>query len=305
MKKIYDCIVIGGGPAGLSAAIYLARFNRSVLVIDKHDGRSSFAQKNENYLGFPSGITARELCMRGRKQAEKYGAQIVSDNIISVKKTSEGFISASEKDSYSSRTLILAMGVTDLFPHIGDWKHFVGRSLFWCITCDGHKAINKKILVIGQDDEAASTALQFLNFTKDISFVTNIHRGKETISDVWTRRFQKFKIPYYTQNIIALKGSRGYIKEVSLEDGRKLQTEMVFNQQGSIPNYELAQKLDIQLTKEKCISVDSEQRTNIPFIYAAGDITSLHSHQIVTAVHEGSMAAQAANYDLYKEYQKT
>ncbi|MBP7967594.1 NAD(P)/FAD-dependent oxidoreductase [Candidatus Woesebacteria bacterium] len=305
MKKLYDCVVIGGGPAGLSAAIYLARFNRSVLVIDKHDGRSSYAQKNENYLGFPSGITARELCMRGRKQAEKYGAQIASDNIISVNNTKEGFVCKSEKASYSSRILILAMGVTDLFPHIGDWQHFVGRSLFWCITCDGHKAINKKILVIGQDDEAASTALQFLNFTKDICFVTNIHKGKETISEIWIRRFKKLNIPYYTQNIVDIKGTRGYIKEIKLENGTKISAELVFNQQGAIPNYELAQKLDLKLTKDKCICVDSEQRTSLPFIYAAGDITSLHSHQIVTAVHEGSMAAQAANYDLYEEYQKT
>lgn len=302
---MYDALVIGGGPAGLSATIYLARFNRSVLVVDKHDGRSSFPQKNENYLGFPKGISARELCVRGRNQAQKYGAQIVTDDISKIIKTTEGFTAQGKENVYSSRTLILAMGVTDLFPHIGDWKHYVGKSLFWCITCDGHKTIGKKILIIGQDDEAACTALQFLNYTKDISFVTNIHKGKETISKIWIDRFRELKIPYYSKNIIKMKGKRGFIKEVELEDGTQLFPEMVFNQQGSIPNYELSQQLQLTLTEEKCIKVDSEQRTNVPMVYAAGDITSLHSHQIATAVHEGSMAAQAANYDLYEEYQRT
>ena len=305
MKKVYDCVVLGGGPAGLSAGIYLARFNRSVLVVDKHDGRSSYAQKNENYLGFPRGIQARELCARGRQQAEKYGAKMSVDTIISIKKTRKGFTLEGQKNTYLSRTLILAMGVTDLFPHIGDWKHFVGKSLFWCITCDGYKTIGKKILVIGQDDGAACTALQFLNYTKDISFVTNIHKGKETASTLWLDRLRKRNIPYYSQNILKMKGKRGFITEVELEDGTQLFPEMVFNQQGSIPNYELAAQLGVSLNQHKCVCVDSEQRTNIPFVYAAGDITSLHSHQIATAVHEGSMAAQAANYDLYEEYQRT
>ncbi len=308
MKKKYDCLVIGGGPAGLTAAIYLARFNRSVLVIDKQDGRSSYAQKNENYFGFPKPIKVRDLCLNGRKQAEKYGSDFCNDEILQIKKVNETFICQSGSTEYHGRTLILAMGVTDLFPHIGKWKKYVGRSLFWCITCDGYKTMGKKIVVIGQTDEAVCTALQFLNYTKDISFVTNILEGKETISPLWRKRLTDANIPFYPQNISRINSKEqqrsNYISSITLENGTLLPVEMVFNLQGSIPNYELAKQIGVDQNEKKCIIVDAEQRTNIPFVYAAGDITAVHSHQIVSAAHEGSMAAQAANYDLYESYQK-
>ncbi len=121
---------------------------------------------------------------------EKYGAKILVDDIVDIQKKQNIFRCVGKKQEYTGKCLILAMGVTDLFPHIGDWKHFVGRSLFWCITCDGYKSIGKQIVVIGQDDDAVCTALQFLNYTEKVIFVTNIQKGKETIGDLWLKRLE-------------------------------------------------------------------------------------------------------------------
>ncbi|HLL60336.1 MAG TPA: NAD(P)/FAD-dependent oxidoreductase, partial [Candidatus Nitrosocosmicus sp.] len=113
--EIYDSLIIGAGPAGLSTAIYLSRFNRSVLVIDMGYGRSTSPEINENYLGFPEGIHAKDLRELGRKQAEKFGAEFIIDEIINVSKK-QNFELISKKNVYQGKTLIFATGVTDLFP---------------------------------------------------------------------------------------------------------------------------------------------------------------------------------------------
>jgi len=181
--EIYDCIIIGGGPAGATAAIYLARFNRKVLVLDKKQGRSSYPQINENYFGFPEGIHARQLRELGKKQAERFGAEFVFDDVENVSKKDDLFEIISKNGKYFSKTLIIATGVKDEFPHFKGYEHCIGISLFWCITCDGHRTIDKDIAIIGHDNEAATTAMQFLNYTKKVCFINNSPNFKCEISE--------------------------------------------------------------------------------------------------------------------------
>ena len=150
--KLYDCIIIGGGFAGISAAIYLARFNRSVTVIDSGSGRWDTHEINENYLGFPNGIATKELRQKGIEQARRFSAEFISDTVQSIKKPSEIFICRGQENEYAAKTIILATGVVDNFPHFPNWREYVGRSLFWCITCDGYKTQNRKIVVIGKSN---------------------------------------------------------------------------------------------------------------------------------------------------------
>lgn len=169
--KLYDCVIIGGGPAGLSAAIYLARFNRTVLVLDKEDqGRWDTKELNQNYLGFPEGIHARQLRELGRQQAMSFGAKYKVDEILSVQRCEEEnqFEILTEKSKYLSRTIIISTGVKDIYPSFENIKEYLGKSLFWCITCDGWKTRDKKVAIIGNNDEAVSTCMQFLNFTKEL-----------------------------------------------------------------------------------------------------------------------------------------
>jgi thioredoxin reductase (NADPH) len=309
-KKIYDCLVIGAGPAGLSAAIYMARYNRSVLVLDKGDGRWNTHEHNENYLGFPDGISTQTLRRNGISQAKKFGGEIKEHcTVTEVTKTGENFLleytqKDKQKKTCTAKSLIFATGVTDIQPQIPNWQEFWGKSLFWCITCDGYKTRNKKVTIIGNSNDATTTALQFLNFTTDITYITNCINGTCSIDSTNIAVLKNHNISFHEGCIKEIKGNRGLIKEIIMEDGTHINTEYIINQQGNFSNSQVAVALGVKTDPSGGILVDTHQKTNIPFVYAAGDVTKIFSHQVATAVHEGATAAESANYDLYEDFQK-
>jgi len=302
--KLYDCAIIGGGPAGLSAAIYLARFNRSVVVIDtEYKGRWRTHEKNENYLGFPKGIASKKLRELGKQQAKHFGAICKTDTIIEAHHKRD-FKLVGKKATYAAKTIILATGVTDIFPKFAHVNECVGRSLFWCITCDGFKSQDKNIVIVGHDENALTTALQFLNFTKNIVVLTNHNVGDIQLPRAIVADLAKHNIPIYEMTIKKVNSREGNISEIILQNNKKLACDMMFSLQGATPNTSLAKKLGVETAVNGFIIIDAEQRTNVKGVYAAGDVTRSYAHQIVTAAHEGATAAQAANFDLYKPFQK-
>jgi thioredoxin reductase (NADPH) len=301
---VYDCVVIGGGPAGLSAAIYLGRYNRSVIVIDSGHGRWNTYEHNENYLGFPQGIHTRKLRELGKKQAKRFGTTFVKDKILFLHFENALFFSSSLKHRYLSRSVILATGVKDCYPGIENAQEYLGKSLFWCITCDGYKVRNKNVLVIGHTNSVVCTCLQLLNFTSNLFFVTNVAKGEGQITQDWIKKLKRANIPFYDTQIQEIHGENGFIKKIHLVNGESISDVYLFSQQGAIPKSDLAIQMGIKVNAEKYIETDEEQRTNVPLIYAAGDVTRMFAHQIVTAAHEGATAAQAANYDLYRPEQR-
>jgi thioredoxin reductase (NADPH) len=301
----YDCVVVGAGPAGLSAAIYLARFNRSALVVDQGAGRSTTHEVNENYLGFPDGIASRDLRERGREQAQRFGAEFVTGRVEEIEREEGGFRLGADNSEYRARSVILATGVVDEFPRFENAGDYVGKSLFWCITCDGYKVRGKRVMLVGEDDEAAVTCMQFLNFTDQLSFVTNRDPGESALTDDARRRLDSAGIPLYESCIAHVSGDDGMMHTVHLRDGPDVELDVMFSQQGARPNSGLAESLGVELSRQGYILCDEEQRTKVPLLYAAGDVTRIFAHQIVTAAHEGATAAQAANYDLYRPEQRS
>jgi thioredoxin reductase (NADPH) len=294
-------IVIGGGPAGLSAAIYAARANRSVLIIDRGEGRSTSHEVNENYLGFPRGIAARELRRKGMMQAKRFGAEAAAGTVTRIKRERGLFVVRAGRRLHRGRTLILATGVVDHFPHIPNADRYVGRSLFWCIVCDGWKARGKRVVLVGNDDEAATTALQFLNFTDRITMVTNQRRC--AVSARKLRAMERAGIDL-RQGLIVAAGGRGrMLRWLEMDDGKRVALDLVFSMQGSRPASDLARGMRVK-RKDGYVVVDKEQRTSVRGVYAAGDVTKQHAHQVVTAAHEGATAGQTANYDLYRPEQR-
>jgi thioredoxin reductase (NADPH) len=300
----YDSIIIGGGPAGLSAALYLARYNRSCLVIDHSRGRWGSHELNENYLGFPHGVRSKRLRELGRKQAARFGAKFCRAKATKAQLTEGGFLVTAGRHSLHGRTLILATGVRDKLPDIGDTEEYWGRSLFWCITCDGHKTIGSRVAVVGKTDEAAITALQFRNFTNDIVLVTNCTPDKYEMTEDGRARLDRAGIASYESPISHVEGSGGMMHSVVLADGTRLAADFMFSEQGMEPRNELAGTLGVTLSKHGFIETDADQRTNLPLVYAAGDVTRAYAHQLVTAAHEGATAGISANYDLYAPDQK-
>ncbi|WP_306210631.1 NAD(P)/FAD-dependent oxidoreductase [Actinoplanes sp. RD1] len=295
-----DALVVGGGPAGLSAALYLARYNRSVLVFDTGHGRSTHHQKNRNYLGFPDGIATIGLRELARQQLAPYPQiRFVHHVIGTVTGDGErGFTAVGQGGhEWHGRTIVLATGVLDHFPHFPGWEQYVGRSMFWCITCDGYENRGRSILVVGHTDAAAGEAMQLHSLTDRIQLLTNSH--SDEISPRFRKRLANANIPVVDDHIKSVEGTDGMLTAVHTRGGLRLELDSLFSIQGSTPETTLARQLGVRLAPSGWIEVDSEQKTSVPGVYAAGDVTALHSHQVSAAVHEGAQAASAANYFLY------
>src|SRR5687768_10746017 len=172
-KKDWDCVIVGAGPAGLSAAVYMGRFRRSTLVLDGADGRWSYGQVNDNYLGFPRGVRARRLHALGRAQAERFGV-VFRDAVVTRIEARGAAYRLRYRGGYGdARTVIWAAGVRDLWPDFPGVRRLVGKRLFWCIVCDGWRTLGRSVLLLGKSDRAVGTALQFLTYTRDLTFVTD------------------------------------------------------------------------------------------------------------------------------------
>jgi thioredoxin reductase (NADPH) len=306
-KKEYDCAVVGGGPAGLSAALYMGRMRRSVIIIDDHEGSSTWHQVNRNYLGFPDGIHANKLREVGRQQVEKYGVSFLSATAEEVRAENEGrerrFHFKTTRGPVTSRTVILATGVSDYFPEFEGSMECIGRTMFWCIICDGYETIDKRIAVLGHSERAASLALELLVFTNKVTMVS-----WDRPFDITPQRMATLKehgVTVYDSTCATYQcASGGQLSSINLEDGTEIGLDSLFVAQYIKPNTQLAQQLGVMLDEDGYIVSDVEQVTNITGVYAAGDCTKLYNHQVSSAVHEGGMAAAAANYYLYEDWQK-
>ena len=338
--RVCDCAVIGGGPAGLSAAVNLARMRRSVLVIDDRDGRSLWSQINRNYLGFPDGIPAAEIRLQGRRQAAKYGAGFLLGRVtaaahvdglfrlvvegdvkagaaidaagtdVNVARDEElgrslGEVQAGTPEVVLARSVILATGVRDPFPRFPGRDECVGRSLFWCIACDGYETIGCSVGVVGHNEEAIEMALAMLEFTDRITIAAG-RAGGFSVPDSRLADLAANGISAHPWPVVGYPNEDGQIQALVLGDPRQtsLPVEMVFTVHTPTARNEMARQLGVNLNLVGQIVVDTEQHTNVPGVYAAGDATSVHDHQVSAAVHEGNQAACAANYFLYRPVQK-
>jgi len=335
---VVDCAVIGSGPAGLSAAVNLARWRRRVLVIDDRDARSLWGQISRNYLGFPAGAPAAQIRLLGREQAANYGARFLAGQVTFATSDigrfqllvspcpprpaeaagREGNAAAdleraaalgeeriSEPVEIFARTLVIASGVRDQFPRFSGWQQCVGVSLFWCILCDGYETIGERVGVIGDDEEAIETALDLLEFTHDVFVVAGNPRGFD-VSGARLADLSREGIRAYPCAVAQYRNRDGRISALVLDDPAHtvVPTKLVFAYRRPIARTEVARMLGVDLNVIGQIIVDSEAHTNIAAVYAAGDVTDLHDHQISAAVHEGNAAAAAANYYLYRPVQR-
>lgn len=301
---LYDAICIGGGPAGLSAAIYLARFRRSVLVIDPETaGRWDCEEINQNYFGFPGGIRTQELRKRGKQQAKLYGAAFLKATVQHLHKTGSNFTIVTKNEALQTRSVILACGVTDHFLTFRGSRQCIGNSLFWCIVCDGFKTVGARVTIVGYSMDAGITALQFLNFTPFVTLVTNTGMGTHSITPSVINELSQRGITLYEGKIQTIIAHNGFINSITTHAGEVIETDYVFDIHESSPNTEWLASTGIAFDDHGYIQTDMEQRTSEKGIFAAGDVTKPFAHQIGTAVHEGATAGVTANYYLYEPYQ--
>lgn len=298
----YDALVIGGGPAGLSAAIYLGRACRSVVVFEcERPGRSRWGQFNQNYLGFPDGISITDLTDQGRKQAEKFGATFVDAEVKTLMQEEHGFVLTAGDQTYRGRAVVLATGVDDRWAAFRDFEEYIGKTMHWCIACDGYEMQGQKVVVAGNDEHAAEMAIQMLTFRPESVTVLTNH-GALGIQPETVARLQEHGIRLIVDRIVESRAREaGVFEAILLEGGEEVPLDHLFSVQGAVPNTALARSLGVELNEGGYIKADTEGRTNVPGVFAAGDVTRLFSHQVVTAAHEGAAAASAIIYELYEK----
>lgn len=295
----FDALIIGGGPAGLSAATYLARARRSIALFDRaRPGRSDWAQYNWNYLGFPDGISIVELCDRGRQQAARFGAQLFEADISALRPDGDGFAASITGGEVCGRSVILATGVTDRWVSFPNYTNYIGRSMHTCIVCDGYEMAGQRVVIAGNTEHAAQVARQTLNYDPaEVILVTNSDHREIPESVVEALAAQGIRV--IVDRIVGARAkAMGMFTALLLASGDAVELDHLFSVQGADPNSALAQLLGVATSGDGYIQTDTEARTNVPGVYAAGDVTRLFSNLVLTAAHEGATAATSLSYDL-------
>jgi thioredoxin reductase (NADPH) len=297
-SQAYEILIIGGGPAGLSAALSLARYDRRVAVFDTDQGRSSWPQINHNYLGFPGGVAARRLRALGRQQLGAYPQVALWDQQIEgLEHANEAFIAHGPAGRWQGRAVILCTGVADHYACFAGWEACVGRSLFWCLGCDGYESKGARVVVLGHTNTTALEALQLQRFTDQLTLLT--HHDTCAIDAQHQARLARAGIPLLHDRIATVQCTEGQLEALHTASGRRVPLTRLFCLPQMTPRAHLVHALGVHLDAQGYIRVDTEQQTNVAGVFAAGDVTRMHSHQITTAVHEGATAAVAANRYLY------
>jgi thioredoxin reductase len=294
-NDLYDCIVVGAGPAGLSAALFLARYRRRVLTFHHNSPRNEYAHGVHGFLGH-HGISPAELLARGRDEVTAHGGLIVESCVTGIERLSNDHFRVStgngkqDDRTFDARRILLATGLRDLTPDCPGFRDFYGVSVHHCPDCDGYECIDKRIAVLGTGTKTVGFAVNLLTWTNKITLINEDRAG---LSKDDRAQLNSFDIPVRDQNIKALEGdiNSRQLQRILFSDGDVFECDALFFNLGTEPASNLHEVLGCQLD-ETCglVWVDQTRQTSVEGVYAAGDITP-NSQLAVVAAGEGAMAA--------------
>jgi len=278
---MFDCIIVGAGPAGISASLYLARANKKVLVLYYNEAQVEKAHKIDNYYGFVDGISGNDLYNNGIKQAINLGVDVLQEEVLDIKIDMDMHYQVNTlNNQYTSKTLIIATGNKKLRPNIKGIVEFEGKGISYCAICDGFFYRKKKLAVLGASEYAISEANELNNITDDITILSN---GEKLNGST------KFNV--IDKKIKEIKGDVK-IRNVEFEDGSTFELDGLFIAIGSAGGIDFAKKLGLMVENDNIV-VDENMKTIIDGLYACGNITG-GLLQVGKAVYEGSMAGLSA-----------
>ncbi|WP_342417559.1 NAD(P)/FAD-dependent oxidoreductase [Paenibacillus sp. FSL R10-2782] len=288
----YDCIIVGGGIAGLQAAIQLGRYSsHRVLVIDSGYGRSTLCHQYHNILGFPDGISGEDLRRLGRHEATKLGTEFVEGKAVKAAKRDELFaIQVEEGTVYSSKTLLLATGLTDRFPKLEGLLGCLGNSVYVCPDCDGYEIQDRSTVVLGAGKAGASMALILSARTDHLIYVNH---DRSEVPDELMMKLCENGIGYKEEIISRIMIEEpGHFEGVQLANGEVVRAERGFLAfGGNHVHSELAEQLGVHLLDNKHIETHPRSKmTNVENVWVAGDLGA-HAEQATVAMGEGAMSA--------------
>lgn len=282
---MYDVIIIGAGPAGISASLYVKRANLKTLVLYSNKSSLEKTKVIENYYGFENEVEGCKLYFSGINQAKRIGVEVKQEEVTKVINENNIFNVTTSENKYLSKAVILATGNKRNTSKIDGIDKFEGKGISYCAICDGFFYKNKSVCVLGNSKYAISEISDLINIVKDITILTN---GKET------PKIRDKNIKIETKKIRQIIGKEK-VESIEFEDGSKINTDGIFIAQGVAGSTEFAKKLGAFIKKDTIV-VNEKMETNIKGLYACGDCTG-GLLQISKAVYEGTIAGlQAIKY---------
>lgn len=275
-------LIIGKGPAGISAGIYAKRSGLDVTIIGKDNGALKTAHLVENYYGFIEPILGNELIENGIKQAIRLGINVIDDEVLSID-YNEDYIVTTKNNTYIAKTIIMATGSPRQTPNIKGLKNFEGKGVSYCAVCDAFFYRGKDVVVLGCCDYAMHEAKELVNVARSVTILTNTAPPQGNVPD---------DAKIVTKEIAEVAGDE-IVEKVIFKDGSCIKTDGVFVAYGVAGSSDFAKKLGV-ITENNKIVVDDQMRTNLPGLFAAGDCIG-GVYQIAKAVNDGSIAGLAAS----------
>ena len=296
----YDCLIIGGGPAGLTAAIYLARFHLDIHVVDAGNSRASWIPCSHNHAGYPDGISGKELLRLMREQAGKYGAKIEDGRVTRLDRDEDGlFVAEWGAGARRARSVLLATGLTNRKPPMDPELHdeAMARGLIrYCPICDGFEVTDKKVGVIGSGKGGVGEAIFLRSYTADVTLIAPDSALQLTAEERERLKAAGVQCVDGPAEAVGVTGNC-----ITVDTAKGLLTfDSVYPALGSDTHTQLGEMVGAELAEDGCFRCDDRQRTTVPGLYAAGDV--VHGlDQISHAMGEGGVAATTIRNDLAEQ----
>ncbi len=301
MPEDCDTIIIGGGPAGLAAAVYACRAEMKTVILERGllGGQVSLTDQVDNYAGFPEGVSGPDLIQKMEAQCRRFGADIRTEGVTEIKTDGDTKIVTTSKNTYRSPTVILATGADPRKLEVPGEEELRGKGVSYCGTCDGPFFRDKKVIVVGGGDAAFKEALFITKFASKVILVhrrQGFRAEKIYVTEARNNPKMSFELDCVVEKINGKTRVEGIdIRNVKTEEKKTIPCDGVFIFAGNIPNTGFLRGL-LELDQGGHIETDRDMMTSIPGIFAIGDVRKYSYRQIATAVGEGATAAMAAEH---------
>lgn len=293
----YDVIIVGGGPAGLNAALVLGRCRYRVLVLDSGEHRNAPSSAMHGFLS-RDGTHPMELLRIGREQLAPYGVEVRPVFVATAERHDNGFtLTTSSGDCCHARKLLLATGIIDILPEFDGFRPLYGKSAFHCPYCDGWESRDKRILAYAKGKDAVEFAFNLRSYSDDIVLATE---GLAQVDAEQRDRLNEFSIRLVESPVVRVEGHDGQLERVFFADGQSVERDILFFHLGQKQRSTLAAELGCEISHEGGAQTGERCETNVPGVYIAGDATR-DVQQVIVAAAEGAMAAFAINTALRNE----
>ena len=295
---MYDVIIVGAGPAGLSAALVLGRCRRSVLVCDSGEPRNAASHGLHGFIT-RDGIEPKDFLRIAREQLSQYETVELRDTTVvaGLRESNRFVLTTADGAKIAARKLLLATGVVDELPPVERLDQFYGTSVFHCPYCDGWEMRDQPLAIYGRGENGSGLAVEMTLWSRDLVLCTD---GPSELTDAHRQTLAQHQIPIREERIVRLEGTDGVLEQIVFDSGETLARRGIFFSTGWKQRSDLANSLGCELTKEGCVNTGEYEATSVHGVYVAGDASRMVQFVIVAAA-EGAQAAVAINKELMKD----